>query len=211
MFYFIGGAPRCGKTILAGRLSKKLGIPWISADTLESIVSSYVSEQDYDAFFPKSKMRRETGGGNDLMYERYSTEQITGAYILQASSTWKALETFVACESLYGHDYIFEGHQIHPEFFEKLRKKFPDTPFKAVFLGRSDNDTVVRSATEHAGSSDWFTQKTIDVAVYPKIADMITSYSDYFEKEATKYTLPYFSMDTDFLEQVATIEKFITA
>jgi 2-phosphoglycerate kinase len=34
MIYLIGGAPRTGKTILAQRISARLGIGWISTDLL---------------------------------------------------------------------------------------------------------------------------------------------------------------------------------
>jgi len=45
MIYLIGGAPRCGKTKVAKQLSKKLGIPWISADSLEGVVAAYVNKK----------------------------------------------------------------------------------------------------------------------------------------------------------------------
>ena len=38
MIYLIGGAPRSGKTILSKRIAQKNGIPWISTDTIRSIV-----------------------------------------------------------------------------------------------------------------------------------------------------------------------------
>lgn len=38
MIYLITGSPGCGKTTLAKNLSNQLSIPWISANTLESII-----------------------------------------------------------------------------------------------------------------------------------------------------------------------------
>lgn len=205
MFYFIGGAPRSGKTILAKKLSKDMGVPWISADSLESIASQYVSTEEFNKLFPKSKIRKETGGGNDLMYSKYTSQDIADAYINQAKATWRALEVFIECEDVYGHDYILEGHQIHPEFVRRISNKFP-SKIKVVFLGRSDIDTIVKSASENSIPGDWFTEKTKDKSTYPKIAEMITIYSSYFEKQAKK-DFPYFNMDQDFSKQLNKAEQ----
>jgi len=55
--YLIGGPPKCGKTTLAKTLSKRLSIPWISADTLQNIASVYIPEEEYEKYFPHSKAR----------------------------------------------------------------------------------------------------------------------------------------------------------
>ena len=67
MFYLIGGAPRTGKTTLAKQLSKKLVLPWISTDTLESVVLKYFSDEELPLKFPKSVIRRETKQSNAVM------------------------------------------------------------------------------------------------------------------------------------------------
>lgn len=39
MLYLIGGAPRCGKTLLAQRLASALGAGWCSTDTVRDVVT----------------------------------------------------------------------------------------------------------------------------------------------------------------------------
>ena len=39
MLYLIGGAPRCGKTLLAQRLGSALGAGWCSTDTVRDVVA----------------------------------------------------------------------------------------------------------------------------------------------------------------------------
>jgi cytidylate kinase len=58
MIYLIGGAPRCGKTTIAKKLSKKLLISWISADTIESMIATNTSSRDIIKLFPKSIIRK---------------------------------------------------------------------------------------------------------------------------------------------------------
>ena len=47
MIYLIGGPPKCGKTTLAKRLSKSLGIPWVSTDTLQCVIKPYINRKDF--------------------------------------------------------------------------------------------------------------------------------------------------------------------
>lgn len=56
MIYLIGGPPKCGKTTLAKKLSKELGIQWVVSDTLQVVVreyvSKYVSKEEIDKLYP---------------------------------------------------------------------------------------------------------------------------------------------------------------
>lgn len=194
MFYFIGGTPRAGKTILSKRISKELGIPWISVDTLESVIMEYSSEEDFAQRFPKTAMRRQTNRSNDELYARYSVSDIVDAYQHQAKASWPAIRTFVECEKQYGHDYIFEGHQIHPAFLNTLK----DFEFKAVFLGRGDVDATIAAASAFPGENDWFTQKTADKQIYQKISEMIVEYSSCFKRDSEKYGYTYLCVDDNF-------------
>ncbi|MDP3988621.1 MAG: sulfotransferase domain-containing protein [bacterium] len=196
MFYFIGGAPRTGKTILSKRLSKELGVPWISVDTLESVIMRYVSGDSFDAIFPKTAIRKITRGSNDVMYTQYSTTDIVEAYKKQARTTWEAIKVFIECEAMYDHSYIIEGHQIHPE----LLNSFADIDMKVIFLGRENVKDTIYSATQFAGKHDWFTEKTQNKETYEKMAEMLVRYSKYFKQEAEKYGFEYSSVDGNFKE-----------
>ena len=197
MFYLIGGAPRTGKTTLAKNLSKESGVPWISTDTLESIVSTYVSKTDFPHLFPKAIIRKETGGSNDSMYSEYSSQEIVNAYLSQSKAVWKAIEMFLAVEDKQDHSYILEGYHIHPELIKRFELSFP-TKTRAVFLGRSHVPTIVKSATENAPPGDWFTGKTSSNETYPKIAAMLALFSAHIEAQANECGLAYFNVDDDF-------------
>ncbi len=198
MIYLIGGPPRCGKTTVAKKISKS----WISADTIESIVASNTDKQDFARLFPKSVIRKETKQSNDIMYNSYSAKAIVKAYIKQSKASWKAIETMVACELNEGHDYIIEGHQIHPELMNDLVKKYKRKNIVPLSLTRFNKDEIVSGCQKHKAKNDWFIQKTKDKGTFYKIAEMIRVYSEFFEKEANKYGVKIINIDGNFAKQI---------
>ncbi len=202
MFYLIGGAPRSGKTTIAKELSKKLSIPWISTDTLESVIMSYADSAKFDMLFPKNVMRRLTNQTNDEMYTTYTPEQIVDAYIAQGNSSREGIEVFIECESSYKHDYILEGYHILPELVSKLEKKFD---IKAVFVGREDEGETLESITVYSQENDWVTKKTKDAKTYPFIAKMLTIFSSQIRKLAEEKGYKYFGMDKNFKDKLQEI------
>jgi 2-phosphoglycerate kinase len=202
MIYLIGGPPRCGKTTVAKTLAKHLGIPWISADTLESIVSQtlldvYGSKQNshYAALFPKDALRRATDGSNDHLYASNTPEMIAEAYRVQGKTTRKAIETLVACEVSEGHDYIIEGHQVQPALAHYLSQERYAGQVRTLFLVKQDLDSVVAGLKANVGHNDWAQLKTGTGATYLKIAEMITAYSNWFIQEARQTNQPFLDMD----------------
>jgi len=193
MIYLIGGPPRCGKTTLA----KRLPYSWISADTLEGVVRDMTNKADLDRLFPKNRMRRKTKNSNDLMYTTYSAKDIVKAYIQQSKATWKAIESVVVSKIGEGHDYVIEGHQIHPALVSKLMKKYKKE-IKPIFLTRSDTNEIVSGCLKHKAKNDWFIQKTKNKEAYYLMAEMIRVYGEYYEKEAKKVGLKVMNMDGDF-------------
>ena len=206
MFYLIGGSPRSGKTTIAKELSRKLNIPWISTDTLESVVIKYTDDNILPALFPKSVMRRSTNQSNDEMYTKYTSEQIVNAYIDQGNSLAKGIEMFIECEASYDNDYILEGYHILPELVLKLEKKFP---VKTVFVGREDEMQTLEDITKNPQVNDWVITKTKNIQTYSLIAKMLKVFSLRLKKEAEENKGEYFSMDNNFKETLQKIvEKF---
>jgi hypothetical protein len=79
VIYVIGGSPRCGETMLAKRVARRLGIGWISADVLEAIVRELAAAGGAKNAFPKNYLRARTFGSNDVMYSRFSPGRIVCA------------------------------------------------------------------------------------------------------------------------------------
>src|SRR3990167_3772313 len=88
MIYLIGGPPKCGKTTLAKKLSKKLRVPWVASDTLQVVVMDYVWKyvpEKFGELFPHSTMKGKT---NDETYRVISPKEIAKNYMKQAKAMY---------------------------------------------------------------------------------------------------------------------------
>jgi 2-phosphoglycerate kinase len=203
MIYLIGGPPRCRKTTVTKILAEQLGIPWLSADTLESVVSQTLLEvygskknSHYTALFPKDALRRATDGSNDHLYSSNTPATISEAYRIQGETTKKAIETMVACEISEGHDYIIEGYQVHPALAYYLSQEKYPSQVRTLFIVKQDLDSVTVGLKANVGHNDWAQLKTATETTYLKIAEMITVYSKWFIQEAHRTNQPFLDMDS---------------
>ena len=209
MIYLIGGPPRCGKTTIAKKLSKDLGISWLSADTLESVASLYVPKKDRATHFPKQKVRKNTKQSNDVMYNKYSADEIAKLYIKQSKISFPAIKIVAEISLIEGHDYIIEGHQIHPKLIREIITKFGKGNIKALVMTRFDTKEIVEGCKKYKAKNDWFMQKTKNKETYNKIANMIGEYSEYFKTEAQKHKIKIVNMDNDFKKQIKNTTDYL--
>lgn len=202
--YLIGGPPKCGKTTLAKTLSKRLSIPWISADTLQNIVYTYMDEKDHEKYFPHSYMK---GENNDETYSQNTPDSIVKEYINQGKTSYKAISMMAETQLIDKDDYIVEGYQVTPEIVDEIIKKFGSENIRTIFLVKHDERKFVEDIHKSSTPNDWIIRKTKEENTFLKIAKMISGYSKYFEDEAKKYEFTVLSMDQNFENQ---IEKAIS-
>ena len=203
MIYLIGGPPRCGKTTLAKKMSKKLGIPWISTDTLENIVGAYWTKEELVKNRPYSQLRRKDGDKhNDTFYNKYSTQKIISVLKGQARPIFKAIEMVVVCELTDGNDYIIEGYHIVPSVVARLVKKYGEKNVKTVFLTKTNALKFASNVKKSTTPNDWLLVLTKKEETFLKVGEMIAEYSKDFEVEAKKYGLKVFKMDNDFNKKI---------
>lgn len=203
MIFLIGGPPRCGKTVLAKKLSKKTKIPWLSCDTLDAITQEYTPANKWQEKYPYSFLRRKGKmRGNDEFYNTYSPAQIISVLKKQAESVHKAIDTAIACEIADGNDYIIEGYHIIPSFAQKMIKKYGKQNVRVVFLTKFDANKFAQDVHKSATPNDWLLVLTKKPETFVKVGKMVSLYSQHFEKEAKKFGLRVFNTDTDFNEQI---------
>ena len=198
MIYLIGGPPKCGKTTLAKKLSKALGIPWVSTDTLQCVIKPYIDKEIFLKKFPASSQREKD---NDEKYLKYSSAEIIAAYQQQAKTIYPAIDMFATCEITDGNDFIMEGYHIEPELVSELSKKYPND-INSIFLFKSDKEKFVSDIKKSSTPNDWIIARTNNEETYLKIANMVCEYGDYFEKESEKYDFKILNMDSDFDNQI---------
>lgn len=202
MIYLIGGAPKCGKTTLAKKLSLALKIPWISTDSLQSVVQAYTNKNDIPKKFPWSFQRKKTKRINDVIYNIFSAGKIIKFYRKQAKGVFKAIEIMTICEITDGNDLIIEGYHIEPSLAIKLRKKYGEENIRSVFLVKTDINKFVQDIKKTSTPNDWIMARTKNEETYLKIAEMICRYGKFFGSEAEKSRLAVFNMNDDFKNKI---------
>jgi 2-phosphoglycerate kinase len=198
MIYLIGGSPKCGKTTLAKKLSRSLGAPWISTDSLQSVVQAYTNKKDIPKKFPWSTIRKGTIRINDIAYNTYSADEIIKLYRTQARSVFLAIEMMAVCEITDGNDLIIEGYHIEPSLVIKLRKKYGKKNICGVFLVKTDVEKFVRDIEKTSTPNDWIIARTENKDTYLKIAEMICKYGKFFKNDAKNKRLAVFNLDDNF-------------
>lgn len=203
MIYLIGGPPRCGKTSLAKALSKQLGIPWISSDTLEVVAGEYMTQEEWEQTHPYSIAHT----SNNAFYKEFSTKEIIDLIKAQALATQPAIEMTVLCALKDQLDYVVEGYHVTPKFATKLIKRFGKANIKAVFLVQTDVDRFVTDAPQNSVLNDWLNKKDTTPDTLVRVAKMVVTYSASLIKDATKYKLPVFVMDKNWHKSIINISK----
>ena len=211
MIYLIGGPPKCGKTTLAKKLSKHLGIQWVASDTLQVVareyVSKYASKQEMGKLYPHNALKGET---NDETYSLNTPKQIAKNYIQQAKASYDAVDMFSICEITDGNDYIIEGYHITPQLAAQLIKKYGSKHFRVLFLVKSDIEKFVDDVKKSSTPNDWILAKTQEKETLYKIAEMINYYGQFFGQEAKKYKFKVLNMDNDFGGQLKKAIELLT-
>jgi len=207
MLYFIGGPPKSGKTTLAKRLSKSKGIPWVSTDTLQTVIIPYIDENELNEKFPTRAQRCES---NDEKYSKYLTDEIIKAYQKQAKTTYPAIDMFAICEITDGNDFIIEGYHVEPELVAELNEKYPGK-LKSIFLLKSDETKFIDNIKKSTTPNDWIIARTKNEETYNEIAKMVCKYGEFFKKEAEKLGFKSMNMDDDFDNQIEVAINELTA
>ncbi|MDO8676351.1 MAG: hypothetical protein Q7K16_01730 [Candidatus Azambacteria bacterium] len=202
MIYLIGGSPKCGKTTLAKKLSHILQIPWISTDSLQSIVQAYTNKNDIPKKFPWNFQRKITKRINDIAYNTFSADEIIRFYRTQAKNVFMAIEMMAISEITDCNALIVEGYHIEPSLVTKLRKKYGEKNVCGVFLIKTNEIKFVRDITKTSTPNDWIIARTKNKETYSKIAEMICKYGKFFGNEAKKNSLAVFNMNDNFNDKI---------
>ena len=210
MIYLIGGPPRCGKSTLVRKMSKKFNIPYLTCDTLDSIVKAYTPTKDLPKKFPYSYLRRKGGArNNDEFYSTYSSSKIISVLKKEGEVVYPAIDMFLACEIADQNDYILEGYHIMPQFADRMIKKYGKRNVKAVFLGKFDAEKFAKDVYKSTTPNDWLLLITKKEETFVKVGKMVLEYSQQIQKQAEKYSLKMFDMDEDFNKQINNVIKYL--
>lgn len=181
MIYFVGGAPRAGKSILGQQVAANLRIGWISTDLLLEL------------------LRVKNEGGVKTKWDA-SPEAI------RANAEWffPYLERFVWGVTSQAENYLIEGVDFLPAHVKRLSDQYQ---LRAVFLGCSD--MTFESVEQFPGCSRGYSHLNEDFR--RQIAKDVPIWSEFIRKESERFDFPYIDTAKGFHTQLAQAESFLTA
>ena len=180
MIYFIGGAPRAGKSLLSQRLCTTLHVGWVSTDLLMELlrVANVVGRKmEWDA----------------------APEAIT------ANAEWffPYLERFVWGVCSLADHYVIEGVDFLPAQVAQLSAQYPA---RAVFLGCSQ--ITLEDLTRFPGRSPGYGR--LPEELRRQIVEDVPRWSAFIRQEADRFGYAYVDMASDFSERLSEAENVLT-
>ena len=182
MLYLISGASRSGKTMIAEKISKQKGIPYLSLDWLIMGFTNGIPEYG--------------------IHDKLMPDEI-------ALRSWNFLqamfESMIWCEV----DCIIEGEAILPDLIKELSKKHPGK-LKICFIGYTDisvDEKVDEIKKFSNRKSDWLIDKS-DKYIKEHVKNMIY-YSRKIKKSCEENNVRYFDISKNFTDVIDdTVEHF---
>lgn len=168
MIYFIGGAPRVGKSILAQQFAARMQIGWIATDLMEHLLQFKNVEgtkTEWDA----------------------SPEAVTAA----ADWFFPCLDLFTWEISQMAAGYVIEGVDFLPRHIARLSASYP---VRSVFLGCAH--MTPERFDQFPGRSPGYS--FLPEETRRRFAQDIPRWSEFIRQEAERYRFPYVDTSDDF-------------
>ena len=182
MIYIISGTSRSGKTIIAQKMMKQTGIPYLSLDWLVMGFTNGIPEY----------------GLHDKLWPHEIAQKFWSFFSAM-------LDNMIWAEK----DYIIEGEAVLPELITEVLTKHPNK-VKVCFVGYSEVDLnqKLKDVYEFSkGNNDWLTNES-EAYVKDHISNMIT-YSKRIKASCESYDIPYFDTSKNFLQTMDIAIKYL--
>ncbi|MBL7142330.1 MAG: hypothetical protein ISS83_01510 [Candidatus Pacebacteria bacterium] len=174
----IGGAPRTGKTFLAKELSKKLGIPWISTDTIREFMREVADKKKYPNLFHFLERKPE------IYLPSHTPEQIVKDQNKESVDVWKGVKSFIKSDYNW-ESYIIEGVAILPNLVSKDFSR--NKSIKAIFV-LNDNKKELENRIFKFGL--WDDAGKYPDRLKPKELEWVIQFNLWLKGESKKYKYP---------------------
>lgn len=174
MLYFLGGAPRSGKSMVARKLLLAKHLPYFPTDCLMMGLRNGLPELGLPSGDPR-------GTGERL---------------------WAVVRAMAMSLHWTGETYLLEGDLLLPEYIATLRPAVGGQ-LRACWLGYADIDVAAKATqlrTFPAGPNDWLGEAT-ESDIHRLLTRMRT-YSAELRAACTENNFPYYDGSGDFLGAV---------
>ena len=181
MLYILGGAPRCGKSIISRELVSKSQIPYFCIDFL---ITAYEQVPALDI--------------------KHGQE-----FVSKAEKIWKISKPMISSILKQDPKYLIEGDGILPKHANELIVEFPQQE-KVCFVGFTNIslENKLKQIRSYDHIDNW-TKRYSDEEMSIFINQMIT-YSKYIEEECRKYNIKYFDCSVNFSEYLKDVVKYLS-
>ena len=181
MIYFVGGAPRVGKSILCQQVAAALRIGWISTDLLVDLLRF-------------NKVDGTEGEWN------------AAPQAIAATAEWffPCLERFVWGVNSMAERYVIEGVNFLPEHVTRLAAQYP---VRSVFLGCAK--MTLERFDRFPGHSIGYS--FLPEATRRQFAQDIPQWSAFIRSEAERFGCPYIDMSDDFQSRLVEAGALLNA
>lgn len=200
--YFIGGAPRVGKSTLMRRFLEAKQIPAAATDDLRTTLRASTTPAASPALFYLDSLNADESNMARLMQTR--TADIIAAADREAEAVWPAVVDFATRHLAMGSDVVIEGVALLPHLVNQVK-----LPYSAIFLGSQLPSQVQFIKSYAAGHPDtWL--GTLKPATVEAFAHYSIATSQHVQTEATKYKQTYLEMSAgSFGQQLAAAQKIL--
>lgn len=205
--YFVGGAPRIGKTILSLMLAEKIRGHFVSTDSIRNAAKKACNDKDSDLFIlnktehiPEEEWLKDHNELPEKVIEYQNRESI---------ALWPSIVSFCNsfCEDNAVH--VVEGVALLPSLVAQMKNK----PYHIFYVGNT-NEKHVHAMIDFASKSphwDWMGASGYSDEKIRAMANFVKKMSFYFKNEAEKFGFPYYEIhDDDFEGSISKIIEGIT-
>lgn len=206
--YFIGGAPRIGKTILSTALAQKVGGHFVSTDSIRNAAKKACADENSDLFI----LNRTEHVPEEEWLKEYNElpQNVIDYQNRESTALWPSIVSFCNsfCEDSVVH--VVEGVALLPSLVSGMKNR----PREVFYIGNT-NETHSQSMLDFARSFpqwDWMGASKYSDEKIKAMANFVREMSLYFKNEAEKYDFPYYEVsDDDFSGSVSKIIEAVTA
>jgi len=182
MLYILGGAPRCGKSIVSRRFVLEKNIPYFSTDFLIEALEKGAPQLDIKF----------------------------GPFIPKAEKVWPILDYLIRGIVDWADNYLIEGDSLLPKYTSGFQDKYKERT-NCCFVGftKIKPEEKLNEVRKYSSQKDDWTTKRSDQSMLKAINSMIV-FSKYLESECSKYHIKYFDVSENFQENLNKIFNYLT-
>lgn len=186
--FFIGGAPRAGKTTVVQHLIETRPMLAASTDAIRSVAKGVFTEEGNPKLFKTD--RGAFGSEQHVKAMNTHPETVLEHELGQSEETWKSVLDFVGYNLKDGKDIAIEGVAVLPKNIAKL-----DFEYKSVFMVNLEDQTDIVLDYAHKNSYDWLSK--YDEEVIRSFCLFNQHQNKYYYEEAVKYSLSVVTVDNE--------------